>query len=55
MAAAVVAVFNLDAAVVFLNPLYVRIARRQGLPSEALAFQPALLASLGSVSCQCRT
>jgi arsenical pump membrane protein len=48
LAAGVVAVFNLDAAVVLLTPLYVRIARRQGLPAEALAFQPALLACLGS-------
>lgn len=48
LAAAVVTVFNLDAAVVLLTPLYIRIARRHGLPIEALAFQPALLACLGS-------
>ena len=48
LAAAVVAVFNLDAAVVLLTPLYIRIARRHGLPIEALAFQPALLACIGS-------
>lgn len=44
----VVIVFNLDAAVVLLTPLYVRIARRHGLDVEALAFQPALLACLAS-------
>lgn len=48
LAVAVVAVFNLDAAVVLLTPLYIRIARRHGLPAEALAFQPALLACIGS-------
>lgn len=48
LAAGVVIVFNLDAAVVLLTPLYVRIARRHGLSVEALAFQPALLASLAS-------
>lgn len=48
LAAGVVIVFNLDAAVVLLTPLYVRIARRHGLGAEALAFQPALLASLAS-------
>ena len=48
LAAAVVVVFNLDAAVVLLTPLYVRVARRQGLDAEALAFQPALLACLAS-------
>lgn len=48
LAAGVVVVFNLDAAVVLLTPLYVRIARRQGLDVEALAFQPALLACLAS-------
>ncbi len=48
LAAGVVAVFNLDAAVVLLTPLYVRIARRHGLPVEALAFQPVLLACLNS-------
>ncbi len=47
-AAAVVVVFNLDAAVVLLTPLYIRIARRKGLNAEALAFQPALLACLAS-------
>lgn len=48
LAAGVVIVFNLDAAVVLLTPLYIRIARRHGYPPEALAFQPAVLACLAS-------
>lgn len=48
IAAAVVALLNLDTAVVLLTPLYVRLARRRGLRPEALAFQPALLACLAS-------
>ena len=48
LAGAVVVLFNLDAAVVLLTPLYVRIARRYGYDALALAFQPALLASLAS-------
>lgn len=48
LASAVVIVFNLDAAVVLLTPLYIRIARRHGIDAEALAFQPALLACLAS-------
>lgn len=48
LGAGVVIVFNLDAAVVLLTPLYIRIARRHGRSAEALAFQPALLASLAS-------
>ena len=48
VAAAVVVVFNLDAAVVLLTPLYIRIARRHGLAPETLAFQPALVACLAS-------
>ena len=48
MAAAVTVVFNLDAAVVLLTPLYIRIARRHGYSPEMLAFQPALLACLAS-------
>jgi arsenical pump membrane protein len=47
-AAAVTVVFNLDAAVVLLTPLYVRLARRHGEDPVALAFMPALLASLAS-------
>lgn len=48
LAAGVVIVFNLDAAVVLLTPLYIRIAQRHDHPPEALAFQPALLACLAS-------
>jgi arsenical pump membrane protein len=48
LAAAVTIVFNLDASVVLLTPLYIRIARRHGYAPEALAFQPALLACLAS-------
>jgi arsenical pump membrane protein len=44
----VVAVLNLDAAVVLLTPLYVRLARRLSLDPVAFAFQPALLACLAS-------
>jgi arsenical pump membrane protein len=44
----VVAVFNLDTAVVLLTPLYARLARRVGVDAVALAFQPALLACLAS-------
>ena len=48
LAAGVVVLFNLDAAVVLLTPLYVRIARRHGEDPVALAFIPALTASLAS-------
>lgn len=48
LAAGVVVVFNLDAAVVLLTPLYVRIARRRGDDPFALGIIPALLASLAS-------
>ena len=48
LAALVVVVFNLDAAVVLLTPLYIRLARRRGLSPEALAFPPVLLACLAS-------
>jgi arsenical pump membrane protein len=47
-AAGVTTVFNLDAAVVLLTPLYVRIARRHGLDPLAASFPPILLAALGS-------
>ena len=47
-AAAVTVLFNLDAAVVLLTPLYIHIARRHGDDPMALAFIPALLASLAS-------
>ena len=48
LAACVVALLNLDAAVVLLTPLYVRTARRVGLDPLMLAFQPVLLAMLAS-------
>ncbi|HEX3088682.1 MAG TPA: SLC13 family permease [Ilumatobacteraceae bacterium] len=48
LAMAVTIVFNLDASVVLLTPLYIRIAHRHGYPPEMLAFQPALLACLAS-------
>ncbi|MDQ1519969.1 MAG: hypothetical protein QOI55_1042 [Actinomycetota bacterium] len=48
LGAVVVAVLNLDAAVVLLTPLYVRLARRLSLDPVAFAFQPPLLACLAS-------
>jgi arsenical pump membrane protein len=48
LAAAVTIVFNLDASVVLLTPLYIRIAQRHGYSLEMLAFQPAILACLAS-------
>ena len=48
LAAAVVALLNLDAAVVLLTPLYIRTARRVGLDPVMLAVQPVLLAMLAS-------
>ena len=48
LAAFVTIVFNLDAAVVLLTPLYVRIAQRRGDDPIVLGFIPALLASLAS-------
>jgi arsenical pump membrane protein len=48
LAAAVTVLFNLDAAVVLLTPLYVRIALRHDDDPIALAFIPALMASLAS-------
>jgi arsenical pump membrane protein len=47
-AALVTTVFNLDASVVLLTPLYIRIARRHGLDPLPLAIAPALLACLAS-------
>jgi arsenical pump membrane protein len=44
----VVAVFNLDTAVVLLTTLYVRLARRLAVDPVAYAFQPALLACIAS-------
>jgi arsenical pump membrane protein len=48
LAAVVTAVLNLDAAVVLLTPLYLRIARRTGTPPLVMAAIPALQASLAS-------
>jgi arsenical pump membrane protein len=48
IAAAVVALLNLDAAVVLLTPLYARTARLVGLDPVMLVFQPVLLAMLAS-------
>ncbi len=48
LAALVTTVLNLDASVVLLTPLYVRIARRTGIDPLTLAFQPVLLAMLAS-------
>jgi arsenical pump membrane protein len=48
LAALVTTVLNLDASVVLLTPLYVRVARRTGMAPLALAFQPVLLATLAS-------
>jgi arsenical pump membrane protein len=48
LAAVVTTALSLDAAVVLLTPLYVRIARRSGRNPVVLAFQPVLLASLAS-------
>ena len=48
LAAAVTTLLGLDAAVVLLTPLYVRIARRSARNPVVLAFQPVLLACLAS-------
>lgn len=48
LAALVVALLNLDAAVVLLTPLYIRTALLVDVDPIALAFQPVLLASLAS-------
>lgn len=48
LAAATVAVLNLDAAVVLLTPLYVRVARKVHVPARYLGFQPVILALLAS-------
>jgi arsenical pump membrane protein len=48
LAALVTVVFNLDAAVVLLTPLYVRIADRHGDDPVLLGFIPALLATMSS-------
>jgi len=48
LAALVTTVLNLDASIVLLTPLYLRIARRHGIPPLRAAFIPVLLASLAS-------
>lgn len=48
LAAGVTTVLNLDASVVLLTPLYIRIARREGSDPRALAAQPVILALLAS-------
>jgi arsenical pump membrane protein len=48
LATGVTIVFNLDASVVLLTPLYIRIAQQHGYSPEMLAFQPAILACLAS-------
>lgn len=48
LAAVVTTVLNLDAGVVLLTPLYVRIARQRGWDPLVLAAQPVLLACLAS-------
>jgi arsenical pump membrane protein len=48
LAALVVALLNLDAAVVLLTPLYIRTALLVDIDPVMLAFQPVLLASLAS-------
>jgi arsenical pump membrane protein len=48
LAAVVTTVLNLDASVVLLTPLYVRIARRRGTDPFAAGVQPLILAWLAS-------
>jgi arsenical pump membrane protein len=48
LAATTTALLNLDTTVVLLTPLYVRLARRGGVPVLAVAAIPLLLASLAS-------
>lgn len=48
LGALVTTVLNLDASVVLLTPLYVRIARRRDIDPVVLAFQPVLLSCLAS-------
>jgi arsenical pump membrane protein len=48
LGALVTTVLNLDAGVVLLTPLYVRIARQRGSDALALAVMPVLLACLAS-------
>ncbi len=48
LAGAVTALLNLDAAVVMLTPLYVRVAERRRVPAIVLCLQPLLLSCLAS-------
>ncbi len=48
LAALVTTVLNLDASVVLLTPLYIRIARRHGRDPLPFAIQPAVAAALSS-------
>lgn len=48
LATATTALLNLDASVVLLTPLYVRVARRVGLPAWYLGAQPLVLSFLAS-------
>ena len=48
LGAVVTTILNLDAAVVLLTPLYVRLAKKCGIDPLALAFQPVLLSGLAS-------
>ena len=48
LAAIVVIVFNLDAAVVLLTPLYVRVADEHGEDPVMFGFMPAILAAVAS-------
>ena len=48
LAAVVTTVLNLDASIVLLTPLYIRIAQRSGHDPYRLAFIPVLLATLAS-------
>jgi arsenical pump membrane protein len=48
LAAIVTTVLNLDASIVLLTPLYIRVARRQGLDPVLLALIPMLQSSLAS-------
>jgi arsenical pump membrane protein len=48
LAAATTALLNLDAAIVLLTPLYVRVARRTGNDALSFSLMPVLLACLAS-------
>ncbi|MGH7869095.1 MAG: SLC13 family permease, partial [Candidatus Dormibacteraceae bacterium] len=48
LAACVTTFLNLDASVVLLTPLYIRIARSRGLDATIVTLQPVLLACLAS-------